>query len=52
MKGSESTPPDILEINRDFGTTYMRRDAYEGVNMEVAALEFTQQFMQISDLKK
>jgi hypothetical protein len=43
---SQEPPPNILDINKDFGTTYMRRDSYESVTAEKAALEFDRaQFM-------
>lgn len=42
----------MTEINREFETNYMPKDAYEPVVPEVAKLEHSNNFMRIKDLQK
>jgi len=52
LEGNEEEVANLTEINREFETNYMPKDAYEPVVPEVAKLEHSNNFMRIKDLQK
>jgi hypothetical protein len=50
LEGNEEEVANLTEINREFETNYMPKDAYEPVVPEVAKLEHSNNFMRIKDL--